>query len=142
MKAENERKEGEHHETSESYSTITGRSTADGCYRMGERQHRLRPRRELRAQYKTYSWGKIQTANGLWDERVKDAIASQLAAQGWTEVPSGGDVVIAARDAVQNQQELNTFYDGFGGGRWFGGVRYGDDDHRNHQGWDVARGNV
>ena len=72
------------------------------------------------AQYKTYSWGKIQTANGLWDSRVKNAVASQLAAKGWTEVPSGGDVVVAARDAVQNQQELNTFYDGFGGRR-FGG---------------------
>ena len=73
------------------------------------------------AQYKTYSWGKIQTVNGLWDARVKDAVASQLAAKGLTEVPSGGDVVIAARDAIHNQQELNTFYDGFGGRRRFGG---------------------
>ena len=73
------------------------------------------------AQYKTYSWGKIQTANGLWDDRVKDAVATQLTAKGLTEVPSGGDVVITARDAIQNQQELNTFYDGFGGRRWFGG---------------------
>jgi Domain of unknown function (DUF4136) len=72
--------------------------------------------------YKTYSWGKIQTANGLWDQRVKDAVASQLAAKGYTEVPSGGDVVVAARDAIHNQQQLNTFYDGFGGGRrFFGG---------------------
>jgi hypothetical protein len=66
------------------------------------------------SQYKSYSWGKIQTANGLWDDRVKSAVASQLAAKGWTEVASGGDVVIAARDAIQNQQQLNTFYDGFG----------------------------
>jgi hypothetical protein len=73
------------------------------------------------AQYKTYSWGKIQTANGLWDERVKDAVAAQLAAKGLTEVPSGGDVLVAARDAIHNQQQLNTFYDGFGGRRWFGG---------------------
>ena len=73
------------------------------------------------AQYKTYSWGKIQTANGLWDARVKDGVATQLAAKGLTEMPSGGDVVITARDAIQNQQELNTFYDGFGGRRWFGG---------------------
>jgi len=74
------------------------------------------------AQYKTYTWGKIRTADGLWDERVKDAVASQLAAKGLTEVPSGGDVVIAARDAIHNQQELNTFYDGFGGRRWGGGM--------------------
>lgn len=74
------------------------------------------------AQYKTYSWGKIQTANGLWDARVKSAVASQLAAKGLTEVPSGGDVVVAARDAIHNQQELNTFYDGLGGRRWGGGM--------------------
>jgi Domain of unknown function (DUF4136) len=72
--------------------------------------------------YKTYSWGKIQTANGLWDDRVKDTVASQLAAKGLTEVASGGDVVVAARDAIHNQQQLNTFYDGFGGRRWLGGM--------------------
>ena len=74
------------------------------------------------AHYKTYSWGKIQTSNSLWDERVKGAIASQVAAKGWTEVPSGGDVVVTARDAIQNQQQLNTFYDGFGGWRRGGGL--------------------
>ena len=73
------------------------------------------------ARYKTYSWGKVQTADGLWDDRVKSAIAGQLAAKGMTEVPSGGDVVVAARDAIHNQQQLNTFYDGFGGRR-FGGL--------------------
>lgn len=74
------------------------------------------------AQYKTYSWGKLQTANGLWDDRVKDAVAAQLAAKGLTEVPFGGDMIVSARDAIHNQQELNTFYDGFGGRRWFGGM--------------------
>jgi hypothetical protein len=74
------------------------------------------------ARYKTYSWGKIQTTNGLWDARVKDAVASRLAAKGWTEVPAGGDVIVAARDAIHNQQQLNTFYDGFGGRRWGGGM--------------------
>lgn len=74
------------------------------------------------ARYKTYSWGKIQTADGLWDSRVKDAVASQLAAKGLTEVPAGGDVVVAARDAIHNEQQLNTFYDGFGGQRRFFGT--------------------
>jgi uncharacterized protein DUF4136 len=74
------------------------------------------------AQTKTYTWGKIQTANGLWDERVKNAVASHLAAKGWTEVPSGAEVVVAARDAIHNQQQLNTFYDGFGGRRFGGGM--------------------
>jgi uncharacterized protein DUF4136 len=72
------------------------------------------------ARYHTYSWGKVQTANSLWDQRLKEAVDSQLAAKGWTEVPSGGEVVVAARDAIHDQQELNTFYDGFGGRR-FGG---------------------
>lgn len=74
------------------------------------------------AHYKTYSWGKIQTANGLWDERVKNAVGGQLAAKGLTEVPSGGDVVVTARDAIHNQQELNTFYNGLGGWRRGGGL--------------------
>ena len=73
------------------------------------------------AQYKTYSIGNIKTSNGLWDARVKSAIESQMAAKGLTEVPSGGDVVVTARDAIRNQEELNTFYDGFGGGRRWGG---------------------
>ena len=72
--------------------------------------------------YKTYSWGKLQTADGLWDGRIKDAVAGQLAAKGLTEVPFGGDVVVAARDAIHNEQQLNTFYNGFGGRRWFGGM--------------------
>ena len=72
--------------------------------------------------YKTYSWGKIQTANGLWDDRVKEALAGQLEAKGWTEVPSGGDVIVTARDAIHDQQELNTFYDGLGGWRRGGGL--------------------
>ena len=72
------------------------------------------------ARYHTYSWGKVQAANSLWDARIKQAVDGQLAAKGWTEVPSGAEVVVAARDAIHDQQELNTFYDGFGGRR-FGG---------------------
>jgi hypothetical protein len=48
-----------------------------------------------------------------------------LAAKGWTLVNSAGDVCIVAMQITQNQQTLNTFYDGFGGGwRWrgFGGL--------------------
>jgi hypothetical protein len=73
------------------------------------------------ARIKTYSWGNIKTPDSLWDERVKQAVDGQLAAKGWTQVPSGGDVVVTARDAIHNQEELNTFYNGFGGGRRFGG---------------------
>ena len=33
------------------------------------------------ASFKAYSWEKVQTANSLWDERVKSAIDAQLAVQ-------------------------------------------------------------
>ena len=42
---------------------------------------------------------------------------------------SGGDVSIIAIEMTQNQQTLNTFYDGFGGGwgwRRFGGGGFGE----------------
>jgi len=36
-------------------------------------------------------------------------------------VESGGDISIVAIEMTKNQQNLNTFYDGFGGGwRWGG----------------------
>jgi len=70
--------------------------------------------------YKTYSWAKVQTKNSFSDERVKDAVNRELAAKGWTQVPSGGDVVLAAREATHNQHDLETFYDRFGGRRWGG----------------------
>jgi hypothetical protein len=70
------------------------------------------------ANYKTYSWGKIEATNSLWDQRVKDAVASQLAAKGLTEVASGGDVVVNAFGKTHPEKTLNTFYDGFGGGGW------------------------
>jgi hypothetical protein len=72
------------------------------------------------ASYKTYSWAKVKTADSLWDDRVKRAVDSQLAAKGWSQVPSGGDVQLCARGATRDQQQLNTFYDGFGRRR-FGG---------------------
>ena len=77
------------------------------------------------ANVKTYSWGKVETANSIWDERVKSAIDSQLAAKGWTQVASGGDVVVNAFGKTKAEHTMNTFYDGFGGGGWgwrgFGG---------------------
>ncbi len=76
-------------------------------------------------QYKTYSWQEIKPADSLWDARIKDAVDAQLAAKGWTQVESGGDVAIVALKTTQTQRTLQTFYDGFGGGwRWrgFGGM--------------------
>jgi hypothetical protein len=72
-------------------------------------------------QYKTYSWEKVQTRDPLLVDRIKDAVNGALTAKGWTQVDSGGDVSVVATEITQNQQTLNTFYDGFGGGwRWGG----------------------
>ena len=76
------------------------------------------------ARYKTYSWLKVQAGDSLWEDRIKRDIDAQLAAKGWTEVNSNASATIAAFRSTQNQQSLETFYDGFGGGwRWrgFGG---------------------
>jgi Domain of unknown function (DUF4136) len=77
------------------------------------------------SQYKTYSWQAIKPGDSLWDARIKSAVDAQLAAKGWTQVDSGGDVSIVAIKTTQTQRTLQTFYDGFGGGwRWrgFGGM--------------------
>jgi hypothetical protein len=73
-------------------------------------------------QVKTYSWSKVKTANSIWDDRVKDAIDKELAAKGWTQVSSGGNVALVAIEKTSVHQQYNTFYDGFGGWRWGGGL--------------------
>lgn len=79
------------------------------------------------ASYKTYSWGKVSTANPLNEDRIKAEISKDLQAKGWQLVPSGGNATVFAIDKVKNEQELETMYDGFGGGggRWGGGWGWG-----------------
>jgi hypothetical protein len=80
-------------------------------------------------QYKTYSWEQVKTKEALDVDRIKSAVNAALAAKGWTKVESGGDVSVIALEMTQNQQTLNTFYDGFGGGwgwRRFGGGGFGE----------------
>jgi hypothetical protein len=74
------------------------------------------------AQYKTYSWQKVATKDPLWSDRIKSAVDAALTKKGWTQVPSGGDVSLVAIEATKNQQTLNTFYNGFGGGWRWGGL--------------------
>lgn len=81
------------------------------------------------AQYKTYSWENVKTKDPLDANRIKSAVNAVLAAKGWTQVDSGGDVSVLGMEITKNQQTLNTFYDGFGGGwgwRGFGGGGFGE----------------
>lgn len=81
------------------------------------------------AQYKTYSWEQVKTKDALDVDRIKAAVNAALATKGWTQVEFGGDVSIVAVEITRDQQTLNTFYDGFGGGwgwRRFGGGGFGE----------------
>lgn len=73
------------------------------------------------SQYHTYGWAKVHTENPLWQQRIQDAVDKNLQAKGWQKVESGGEVALTAVGAVRNQQEYQTFYNGFDGGwRWGG----------------------
>jgi Domain of unknown function (DUF4136) len=72
-------------------------------------------------QYHTYSWLKVDAGNPLWVDRIQRDIDGELSAKGWSKVDSAGDAAVSAFGATHNQQTLQTFYDGFGGGwRWRG----------------------
>ena len=73
------------------------------------------------SQYQTYSWEKVETQDPLWVSRIKSAVDADLTAKGWTQAPSGGNISLVAMETTKNQQTLDTFYNGFGGGwRWGG----------------------
>jgi hypothetical protein len=76
------------------------------------------------AQYHTYSWGNVKTSDPFYADRIKQAVNAQLQAKGWQLVPSGGSVTIFATDNVHNQKEVETMYNGLGGG-WGGGWGWG-----------------
>jgi len=68
--------------------------------------------------YRTYSWLKVEAANSLWEDRIRQAVDSQLSAKGLSPQPNGGDLAVAAFGRMSEQKTYNTFYDGLGGG-WF-----------------------
>ena len=68
------------------------------------------------AQYHSYSWGSVKTSDPFYVDRIKEAVDKQLQAKGWQLVTSGASVTIFASDNLHNQKEVQTMYDGFGGG--------------------------
>jgi hypothetical protein len=75
--------------------------------------------------YKTFSFEKIQTSEPLEVDRIKSAVGGALTSRGLSQVDSGGDISVVAVQMTTNQQRLDTFYNGFGGG-WRWGGRFGD----------------
>ena len=74
--------------------------------------------------YHTFSWGAVTTNNPLNESRLKGDIAKELQAKGWQLTPSGGAVTVVITGNVKNEQQLETMYDGMGGG-WGGGWGFG-----------------
>jgi Domain of unknown function (DUF4136) len=74
--------------------------------------------------YKTYSWLKVEAGDSLWQDRIQRAVDNELMAKGWMRVPTGGDAAVSAIGSTHTEQQLDTFYNGLGGGwgwRGFGG---------------------
>jgi Domain of unknown function (DUF4136) len=74
--------------------------------------------------YHTYCWGKVTTADPFFGPRIQQAVDKQLQSKGWQLTTTGCSVTVFATDNIHNQQELQTFYDGMGGG-WGGGWGWG-----------------
>jgi hypothetical protein len=76
------------------------------------------------SQYNTYSWGKVQTSDPFFVNRLQQAVDKQLQTKGWKLMPVGGSVTIFATDNIHDQQQVQTMYDNMGSG-WGGGWGWG-----------------
>jgi hypothetical protein len=74
------------------------------------------------SQYKTYSWLSSKGSDDLWSGRIMQDVDQQLAAKGWTKVESGGDATVSAFGRTHNEQTLESYYNGFGGGWMWRGL--------------------
>jgi|SRR5580658_4198980 hypothetical protein len=73
------------------------------------------------AQYKSYSWKQANIQDPNLD-RIKSPIDTALAAKGWTQVASGGDVSIMAIE-ITSMQDMHVSYEGItGGSGWMPGT--------------------
>jgi hypothetical protein len=67
--------------------------------------------------YKTYAWAKpVATGNELSDKRITSAVEATLAAEGWTKAEQGADIFVAAHAVVDEKQNIDTIYSGWGPG--------------------------
>ncbi len=78
------------------------------------------------AKYHTFSFGKLNTSNPLDASRIKRVVTRDLEMRGLQMVPTGGDLVVFATDKVKTEHDLETMYNGIGGG-WGDGWAWGDD---------------
>lgn len=90
------------------------------------------------AKYHTFSFGKINTTNPLDASRIKRVVKRDLEMRGLQMVPTGGDLVVFAKDKVKTEHDLETMYNGIGGG-WGDGWAWGDDWTG---GWDGGFGSM
>lgn len=70
--------------------------------------------------YKTYSWQKISAPDSSWEDSIKGAIDTQLAAKGWNRVDKGGDAALCAITSSGEAAMFEHFYGGMPGWRWRG----------------------
>lgn len=81
--------------------------------------------------YHTYSWGQVKAQDPFDGRRIKRAVNILLHQRGWRELPSGGQVTVFGVQNVHNQKQVETYYDGLGGGwgmGWgWGGWGWGPD---------------
>lgn len=74
------------------------------------------------SKYKTYTFGRGTPApETLMDQRIREAIATQLAARGLTQVDSNADLFVVYHCAINKQTQLDTT--SLGGWGWGSGWR-------------------
>jgi hypothetical protein len=97
------------YENHEHFDYFNYRSRDANSHSLGSRHvSRLRPLRKLRQLPDLLLDEGANHENPFMDARVKDAINRELAAKGWTEVPSGGNVALAAIEITDTKRDVNT----------------------------------
>jgi hypothetical protein len=79
------------------------------------------------SRYRTFKWIKEpMTSNPLMKQRIMEAVNAQLEAKGFRPSEGEADLGVSANTATREEQTLDSFYSGFGGGwywrRWGGPV--------------------